>query len=87
MKKGLAILNRKKRRLAVLEKKREQGSTFVREKRKREEKKRKERKKEGSSFVETVDPFLWVFYPLVISEVVYCSHDSDFSSEMKYILP
>ena len=31
--------------------------------------------------------FSWVFYPLVISEVVYCSHDSDFSSEMKYIFP
>ena len=59
------------------------------EKERREEEKRRieKRKKEGSSFVETVDLFLWVFYPLVISEVVYCSHDSDFSSEMKYILP
>ena len=80
MKKGLAVLESKERaRFGIW--KRE-------EKERREEKNRKERKKRGLEFCGNRRFFFpWVFYPLVISEVVYCSHDSDFSSEMKYIFP
>ena len=78
MKKGLAVLESKERaRFGI----------WKREEKKRSEEQKRE-KKRGLEFVETVDLFFpWVFYPLVISEVVYCSHDSDFSSEMKYIFP
>ena len=80
MKKGLAVLGSKERaRFGIW--KRE-------EKKRSEEQKREKKNKRGLEFVETVDLFSpWVFYPLVISEVVYCSHDLDFSSEMKYIFP
>ena len=80
MKKGLAVLESKERaRFGTLK-----GEE---KKRSEEQKKRKEQKRarvcgnRGSFFPP------WVFYPLVISEVVYCSHDLVIFSEMKYLFP